>query len=283
MSLRQRKSVGGAFELAAGIALALAMAAAFVWSTRTGSPDPMAGDLMARFKSPGDGGFLLGTDQLGRDLWVRVLAGLAWSTGCALIATAISFAIGTILGLVAAESRGLARQSVLRLVDVALAFPGLVAAICIMAVVGQGFWPLVLTLSLLTWPVFSRVVYAETLRILSLDYVRAARLAGAKPFAILIGHVMPALSGTLLVMFAFHFADLLIAESALSFLGIGAPLGVPTWGNMLAESRQYMFQAPWMLFAPAGAIVAAVISANLIGDGLDAWERKRRGATSLGG
>jgi peptide/nickel transport system permease protein len=275
MSARS-KPAGYATELWIGCLLAAILLAGILWTARGGGTDPMYGDLMARFKSPGENGYWLGTDQLGRDLWSRVLAGLSWSTGCALLATTISFLIGTAFGLLAAESSGIVRVVILRLVDLALAFPGLVAAICIMAVVGQGFWPLVLTLSLLSWPVFSRVVYAETLKLLSLDYVRAARMGGSTPGRILLGHVLPGLRGTLLVMFAFHFADLLIAESALSFLGIGAPLGTPTWGNMLAESRQYMFQAPWMLFAPAGAIVIAVICANLVGDGLDSLQRARQ-------
>jgi peptide/nickel transport system permease protein len=142
-------------------------------------------------------------------------------------------------------------------------------------VIGHGFLPLVLTLGLLSWPIFMRVAYAEASSIYARDYVKAARIAGAGRWAIMTGHVLPGLRASLLVVFALHFATLLIAESGLSFLGIGAPLGVPTWGNMLAESRQYVLVAPRLLLVPAGAIIVAVITANLLGDGLAAVARRR--------
>jgi len=251
----------------------LALAALAPWAQ---THDPMLGDLTLRFIPPGDGTHWLGTDNLGRDLWSRAVAGLAWSLACALTATLIAASIGTTLGLLAAERDGWVRAVVRQVVDLVLAFPGIVAAICVIAVVGQGFWPLVLTLGLLSWPVFARVVYAEALGLLERDFVTAARLAGVNRLRILVGHVLPGLRTTLLVMLAFHFADMLIAESALSFLGIGAPPGDPTWGNMLAESRQFLFRAPWMLFVPAGAIVLAVVIANLLGDGIAAALRGDR-------
>lgn len=272
---RARLRVGGTLELWIGGALAASLLLLTVFASLVQTHDPMYGDLMVRFASPGSEGHWLGTDNLGRDMWSRVIAGLAWSLSCALTATLIAACIGTALGLVAAESQGRLRGVIRQVVDLVLAFPGLVAAICVIAVVGQGFWPLVLTLGLLTWPVFARVVYAEALSLLERDYVLAARMLGVSRWRILLGHVLPGLRATLLVMLAFHFADMLIAESALSFLGIGAPLGEPTWGNMLAESRQFLFRAPWMLFVPAGAIVLAVVTANLLGDGIAVAARKR--------
>ncbi len=272
---RSRIRLGGTLELWLGGVLGLSLLLLTVFSGLVQSHDPMYGDLMVRFASPGTPGHWLGTDNLGRDMWSRVVAGLAWSLSCALVATLIAAVIGTALGLLAAENHGRLRGAIRQAVDLVLAFPGLVAAICVIAVVGQGFWPLVLTLGLLTWPVFARVVYAEALSLLERDYVLAARLVGVSRTRILLGHVLPGLRATLLVMLAFHFADMLIAESALSFLGIGAPLGDPTWGNMLAESRQFLFRAPWMLFVPAGAIILAVVTANLLGDGIAVAARKR--------
>ncbi len=272
---RSRIRLGGTLELWLGGVLGLSLLLLTVFSGLVQSHDPMYGDLMVRFASPGTPGHWLGTDNLGRDMWSRVVAGLAWSLSCALVATLIAAVIGTVLGLLAAENHGRLRGAIRQAVDLVLAFPGLVAAICVIAVVGQGFWPLVLTLGLLTWPVFARVVYAEALSLLERDYVLAARLVGVSRTRILLGHVLPGLRATLLVMLAFHFADMLIAESALSFLGIGAPLGDPTWGNMLAESRQFLFRAPWMLFVPAGAIILAVVTANLLGDGIAVAARKR--------
>ena len=237
--------------------------------------DPMQGDLLARFVSPGNKGYLLGSDHLGRDLWSRAVAGLQWSMACALTANIINLFIGTTLGLMAAEKEGWARTIIRQFTDTMQSLPFLIVAIVVVVIVGHGFVPLVLTLGLLSWVVFMRVTYAEASSIYQRDYVKAAHIAGVNRFAIMFGHVLPGVRASLFVIFAFHFAGLLIAESALSFLGIGAPLGVPTWGNMLAESRQYLLRAPWMLLVPAGAIVMAVITMNLVGDGVAGLARKR--------
>jgi peptide/nickel transport system permease protein len=237
--------------------------------------DPMQGDLMKRFAKVGDSGYLLGSDHLGRDLWSRAVAGLQWSMACALSANIINLFIGTTLGLMAAEREGWTRTIIRQITDTLQSFPFMVVAIVVVVIVGHGFIPLVMTLGLLSWVVFMRVVYAEATSIYQRDYVKAARIAGVNRFAIMFGHVLPGVRASLFVIFAFHFAGLLIAESALSFLGIGAPLGVPTWGNMLAESRQYLLKAPGMLLVPAGAIVMAVITMNLVGDGISSLSRKR--------
>jgi peptide/nickel transport system permease protein len=232
--------------------------------------DPYATNLINRLSPPGSAGHLLGTDQLGRDVLSRVLTGFPWSLGVGVIATAVGATIGTTIGIVAGWSVGWLRAFLTRVVDLAISFPYLVIAIVVVALVGRGFWPLALTLGAVTWPTYARVVYAETLSLRTREYVLAARLAGASSLRILITHVLPGLKSTLLVLCAFKFADILVAESGLSFLGLGAPLGAPTWGNMLADSRAYMLNAPWLLLAPAAAIVLAVVTANLLGDGLSA-------------
>ncbi|TDP43680.1 ABC transporter permease [Zavarzinia compransoris] len=257
-----------AIELAAGLGIALLFLALLVAGPWIEPFDPAVGQLRDRFKPIGAGAHWLGTDHLGRDLLSRVLAGVGWSVTCAVAATAISAVIGIALGLIAAEREGAARAVVLQAVNTVVAFPGLVIAICVIAVIGQGFLPLVLTLGLLNWPVFARVTYAEGRSLMARPYVLAARLSGTSRLAVLLGHVLPALGPTLAVVLAFHLADMLIAEAALSFLGIGAPVNQPAWGTMLAESRQYLFKAPQMLVVPAGAIVAIVVAANLIGDGI---------------
>lgn len=237
--------------------------------------DPMQGDLLKRFTPPGQEGYILGSDHLGRDLWSRMVDGLQWSMACAMTANVINLFIGSTLGLLAAEKPGWLRITVNQFVYTLQAFPGLVILICVVVVVGQGFMTLVLTLGLLSWVVYMRVVYAEASSLFQREYVQASRLAGVSRWAIMFGHVLPGVRASLFVIFAFHFAGLLIAESALSFLGLGAPLGVPTWGNMLAESRQYMIRAPWMLLVPAGAIVTAVVTMNLVGDGIASLARKK--------
>ena len=262
-------------ELVLGSLLGLVVLGLLLFRSSLAAHDPMQTDLLNRYQPPGTPGHWLGTDQLGRDLWARALAGLEWSLSTALMATAIALVVGTLLGLLAAQRPGVVRTLVRQSIDTILSFPGLVVAICVVALVGQGYWPIVLTLGLLSWPVFARVCYAEGLSLLEREYVQSAVLSGMQPFQILLQHVLPGLRPILLVMLAFHFASMLISESALSFLGLGAPLGEATWGNMLAASRAELFDAPWMMLVPATGIVIAVVTANLIGDGLANLSRQQ--------
>jgi peptide/nickel transport system permease protein len=209
-------------------------------------------------------------DKLGRDLLVRALSGFIWSASAAAAATLIAAAIGIPLGLIAADRGGVLRALVKGLVTTITTLPGLIIAIIVVALIAQGWAPIVLTLGLLSWPVFARVTMLEAQSILARDFIPAARLAGMDRVRILITHVAPNLRASLLVLSAIQFADMLIAESALSFLGLAAPLGAPTWGNMLADSRAFVFSAPWMLLVPAGAIIITVVAANLLADGLSA-------------
>lgn len=268
-----RRGAGG--MLTVGLALAALLAIIALTRSVLAPADPYATDLVDRLAAPLSPGHLLGTDQLGRDLLSRVLAGFGWSLGIGLVATALGATIGTTIGLLAGWSTGWPRTVLTRLVDLMISFPYLVIAIAIVAVVGRGFWPLALTLGLVSWPIYARVVYAETLSLRTREYVLAARLVGASPARTLFTHVVPGLRPTLQVLCAFQFADMLVAESGLSFLGLGAPLGTPTWGNMLADSRAYLVDAPWLLLAPAAAIVLAVVAGNLIGDGLTARRNAR--------
>jgi peptide/nickel transport system permease protein len=183
-------------------------------------------------------------------------------------ATIIAALLGVVAGLAAAETEGLACRAILQVVNLIMSFPGLVAAVAVVAVLGQGAVSVLLVLGLLSWTLFARVVYAEALSVRSRDYVTAARIGGVSRPRILWRHVLPALLPSLIVMVVFHFADMLVAASALSFLGVGAPLGAPAWGAMLAESKPYIFQAPWMLLGPAAALAITVILLNLAGDRL---------------
>jgi len=254
-------------ELLAGLAIfallgacALVKPAAFTEAT--------AVDLWNRLAAPSGDGHWAGSDQLGRDLMARVVAGAPWSLGVAAGATGLALVLGATLGLAAAESRGWARGLILQTTNLALSFPGLVAAVAAVAVLGQGAVTLILVLGLLSWALFARVVYAEALSVRTRDYVAAARIGGVRSPTILWRHVLPALTPSLIAMTVFHFADMLVASSALSFLGVGAPLGAPAWGAMLAESRPYLYQAPWLLAAPAFALAATVLALNLVGDGV---------------
>ena len=238
-------------------------------------------DLAARLSPPGPE-HPLGTDQLGRDMGARLLSGFAWSLGIGGVATILAMFIGIVIGILGGWYPGIVRAVLNRVIDIGISFPFLVVAVTVVAVVGRGFWPLALTLGTVSWPTVARVVYAETLSLREREFIVAAKLIGVRgPWSILT-HLLPALRPTLQVIAAFTFADLLVAESGLSFLGLGAPLGDATWGNMLADSRAFLASAPWMMLVPATVIVLAVLSANLLGDGLSARDRlrNRRGTTA---
>lgn len=255
-------------KLKAGVGIVAAMLLVGVVAQFGQILDPFSGDLDHRFAGPGDAGMLLGSDQLGRSMLARTAAGVAWSMSAAAAATVLALAIGTLVGTLAAELSARWRKGAELLVNTFIALPGLILAIIVAAMIGQGWHPVVLTLGLVTWPVFARVVLAQTLALRNREFVVAARLLGRGRLSVIVLHILPSLGPTLFVMAAFHFADMLIAEGALSFLGFAAPLGEPTWGNLMADSRPYVFTAPWMLLSPAGAIILAVVAANLIGDGL---------------
>jgi peptide/nickel transport system permease protein len=230
--------------------------------------DPRWIDLEQRLLPPLTPEHLLGTDQLGRDVLARLLQGLRWSFLLALCATLLAFIVGTMLGLVAARSRSFLGTAIAQVTAFAQSFPVFVLAVSLVAVVGNGFAAVVLVLGLVTWPVFCRVVQAEARSLFTREYVLAAEMLQMSSMRLYAWHILPGLVSSLSVLVAFHFADMLIAESALSFLGIGAPLGTATWGSMLQESRAYVLSAPWILLVPASAVVTLVIAANLLGDGL---------------
>lgn len=241
------------------------------WGEQLSGFEAAKQDLRARLLGPFTDGHYLGTDRLGKDVAARVAAGFRWSIPVGALATVIAATVGTTIGVVAGWNEGWLRAVLSRFMEVAISFPYLVLAVAVITVAGRGFLALSLTLGLVAWVSFARVVYAETLKIRQREYVTAARLMGMPGIRIVLTYVLRALRPTLVVMMAFIFADLLVAEAGLSFLGLGAPLGEPSWGNMLAASRLNLFDAPWTMYGPAAAVVLAVLTANLIGDGLLQW------------
>lgn len=243
--------------------------AAIVFGPALSGHDPLSVDLEGRFAPPFSADHLLGADQLGRDVTARLIVGLQRSLLTALFATGLAFVIGTAVGLAGAREGGVFSAAVRQLTTFAQSFPVFVLAVAVIAALrDNGFWAVVLTLGLVTWPVFARVVQAETRVLLTREYVLAARMMQMGALRLYLAHVLPALTPSLSILLVFHFADMIIAESALSFLGIGAPLGAPSWGAMLSDSRAYMLNAPWLLLAPAGCIVVLVICAHDLGQRL---------------
>ncbi|QKW38942.1 ABC transporter permease [Actinomadura sp. NAK00032] len=262
-------------RLIAGVGIAVLLIGVTVVAVLFGDITDDGGGVQSRLLSPGEDGHLLGTDGVGRDLLTWTIAGFGWTASVAATSACIVAAIGVTLGVLAGSTTGYVQAAISRVIDVCLSLPYLVIAVALMAAVGRGFVPLAITLGVVSWPVFARVVYAETRGLMQREYVRAARLLGVTRPRILIAHVLPGLRHTIMVMWAFVFADLLVAESGLSFLGIGAPLGSPSLGNMLSEGRQHLVGAPLLVLVPAAVIVLAVTAANLIGDGMAARSRAR--------
>jgi peptide/nickel transport system permease protein len=271
--LKQRDSRSGTARLAVGIGLAVVLVGGTLGALLFGDITPVPANASDRLLGLGQHGHLLGTDELGRDTLRWTIAGFAWTAAVSAVGACLAAAIAIALGVIAGATKGVVRASCSRVIDVCLSLPYLVIAVAVMAAVGRGFWPLSITLGLVSWPIFARVIYAETRGLMQREYVRAARLLGVSPLRIQLTHILPGLRHTMMVMWAFVFADLLVAESGLSFLGIGAPLGSPSLGNMLAAGRQYLVNAPRMVLVPAAVIVLAVTAANLIGDGVAARAR----------
>lgn len=225
--------------------------------------------LVDRLQPPLTDGHLFGTDQLGRDVFARVAAGFRWSLPVGFFAAVIATTIGTVIGITAGWSEGILRTLVTRLIDMAISFPYFVLATAIIAVIGRSIVTLILVLGSVAWVSVARVVYAETRALKEREYILAARLIGVPSHRIVLTYILRGLRARIAVMFAFLFADLLVAEAALSFLGIGAPVGAPSWGNMLFSSREFIFTASWLLWGPALAVILVVITANMLGDGLN--------------
>ncbi|HEY0482514.1 MAG TPA: ABC transporter permease [Kofleriaceae bacterium] len=216
---------------------------------------------------------VLGTDQLGRDVWARVASGARTSLSIAAIATLIALVIGVSIGLVAGYAGDALDNALMRLVDLVLAFPALLLAILLAALfraaeLTSSTAPVFLTLGVVSWTAMARVIRGKARVLARSDMITAARALGASPSRILARHLLPNLAGVVIVVTAFGFAQNLLSESVLSYIGLGPPPPAPSWGRMLYEGRAYYRTAPHLVLVPGIAIALAVVAFNLLGDGL---------------
>jgi peptide/nickel transport system permease protein len=209
-----------------------------------------------------------GTDKLGRDILSRTLYGSRISLLVGTSTVLASLTIGFLVGSLAGYYGGWVDHTLMRLVDILMAFPGILLAIAFSAVLGPGLDHVVLALCLISWTGYSRLVRGEILRLKEKEYIQAARAIGCTPLRVIVGHLFPNLLPPLLIQSTFGLAAAIIAEGSLSFLGLGVEPPTPSWGSMLSEGRQFLLVAPHLTAYPGLAIMITVLGLNLVGDAL---------------
>ncbi|MDB5522283.1 MAG: ABC-type dipeptide/oligopeptide/nickel transport system, permease component [Rhizobium sp.] len=214
---------------------------------------------------------VLGTDELGRDVFSRLLYGARPSLVVAVVATLLSTVLGSLLGLLAAINRSVLRAVIMSAMDILFAFPAVLFALVLMTVLGTSLINLIIALTVIYLPRIVRVVYASALQVVELDYVSAAVALGAGKSRILLRHVLPNVAGPLIVQATLGFSLAILAEATLSFLGLGVQPPEPSWGAMLNAGRPFLEVAPWLAIYPTLAISLAVLGFNLLGDALRDW------------
>jgi peptide/nickel transport system permease protein len=233
--------------------------------------DPFAIRLIHRLKPPGTvtsagSVFWLGTDTLGRDVLARLLYGARVSLIVGLSAVLISGTIGLLLGLLSGYFGGIIDDVIMRIADIQLSFPTILLALAIMAVLGSGLDKLILVLGLTGWVQYGRIVRGQVLSIKEDEFVLAARATGERSWRILFQHILPNIWSPIIVVASFSVASNIVAEASLSFLGVGVPPSIPSWGTMLADGRQYIGTAEWLTIPAGLAISLTVLSINILGD-----------------
>ncbi|WP_416897635.1 MAG: ABC transporter permease [Minwuia sp.] len=238
--------------------------------------DPTAINVKQRFLPP-SAEHWLGTDQLGRDLMSLLMAGAQSSALVAFLSVGIGGLTGALLGMAAAARGGLLEEAVMRSADLAFAFPALLFAIMLAAVYGPSLTNAILAIAFINVPIFARMTRAAANQIWVREYITAARAMGLSTRAIAWKHVLPNIGAILLIQATIEFAVAILAEAALSYLGLGVQPPTPSWGRMLAEAQTLLFLAPQLAIWPGLCIVAAVLGFNLLGDGLrDALDPRSR-------
>jgi peptide/nickel transport system permease protein len=245
--------------------------------------DPQEQKLEERLQPPGLSSetsrpHLLGTDNLGRDIMSRIIYGSRISLLVGATTVILAGLIGCFLGAIAGYFGAITDEIINKTTEIFLAFPFLLLAIALMAFLGQGLVNLILALMLSRWVQYCRVVRGEVLSLREREFVLAIRALGGRDFYVLLRHIVPNTVASITVVATFSMAIVIVSEASLSFLGLGVPAHIPTWGSMLSEGRAYMYRAPWLTIFPGIAIFVTVFGINLLGDGLrDILDPKLRG------
>ena len=262
---RRRRARGPLLVGAALVGMVIAVAlVSFVWTPH----DPLRIDNTPRLLAP-SAEHWLGTDALGRDVASRIMMGSRTTLFVGLVAVGVAALLGVPIGLVAAMSpRRWLDELLMRVADVMLAFPALLLAIMLSAVFGASTLMAMIAIGLASVPQFARVTRSGAWQVMGRDYVLAARIAGRRPAAIAVRHVLPNIASLVIVQSSVSFAIAVLAEAGLSYLGLGTPPPTPSWGRMLQESQPFLALEPLLVLVPGAAIATAVLGFNLLGDGL---------------
>ena len=256
--------------LFAGILLVLVIVA--VLAPWIAPIDPNKQNLIGRLKPPGYEArgftFLLGSDELGRDLLSRLIHGARISLSVAFLSVLLSGTVGTALGMMAGYMRGWVEVLVMRVTDIFLSIPAILLAIITVAVLGPGFINVILVLALTRWPRYARVAYGQTLSVANMPYVRLSRAMGATTARVLALHILPNIIAAISVVATLEFGLMVLFEAGLSFLGMGVQPPTASWGAMLSVGRNYVGSAWWIATFPGVCLFLLVLSVNLIGDRL---------------
>ncbi|WP_326536387.1 ABC transporter permease [Pseudorhodoferax sp.] len=259
-ALRHRSFVIGAVLTALLLAAALL---SYLWTPWA----PLEMDMANKLQGP-TASHWLGTDAFGRDVASLLLVGARASILVGVIAVGIGLVAGTALGLLAAARRGWVEEAIMRLADFSLAFPAILSAIMLTAVFGPGIVNAIVAIGIYNIPMFARIARGSAKAVWAREYVTAARACGKGAWAITFQHVLPNISAALIVQSTIRFAIAILAEAALSYLGLGTQPPQPSWGRMLSEAQTLMFQQPLLAVFPGLAIALAVLGLNMLGDGL---------------
>jgi peptide/nickel transport system permease protein len=251
--------LGGALVAAISLAAVLSL----VWT-----PHPYAAiDVASRFQAP-SAEHWLGTDQLGRDVVSQLMAGARTSVAIAFVAVLLGGSLGTALGLFASAVGGIVEDAVMRLCDFSFAFPALLFAIMLAAVFGPSLGNAIVAIAFINVPIFARVARAAANQVWTREFTLAARAGGRGGLAITVDHILPNIAAPVIVQATIEFAVAILAEAALSYLGLGVQPPAASWGRMLSEAQTLLYLAPQLAIYPGLCIVAAVLGFNLLGDGL---------------
>lgn len=259
-----------------GILIVLVMLVCVIFGPLLAPHDAYLVDIGNKFQAP-NSTYWLGTDNVGRDVFSRIIHGARYSLAAGLIVVGVGIILGSTIGLLAAYPRGRKGELIMRFTDIFLAFPTMLLAIALASTLGPSFLNSMVAISIVYWPKYARLVYGQALSIRETDYVRFAEVLKEKNSTIRMRHILPNCSSALVVQATLDFGDAILFFAALSFVGLGAQPPAPDWGAMLAFARSYMMLAWWTAVFPGIAIFVTVLGFNLLGDSLrDALDPRLR-------